>query len=33
MDNAFSRYMIGDKSMFLSLEEGKGGTITFGGGK
>ncbi|XP_015158246.1 uncharacterized protein [Solanum tuberosum] len=33
MDSACSRHMTRDKTKFLSLEEGKGGMVAFGGGK
>ena len=33
MDSACSRHMTGNKTLFLSLEEGKGGMVAFGGGK
>ncbi|XP_069145656.1 uncharacterized protein [Solanum lycopersicum] len=33
MDSACSRHMTRNKTLFLSLEEGKGGMVAFGGGK
>ena len=33
MDSACSRHMTGNETLFLSLEEGKGGMVAFGGGK
>ena len=31
LDNGCSRHMMGDRSMFLSIAEKDGGTMTFGG--